>query len=421
MSLSLARARARGAPAASAAHAPVSFLVFDAFGRGGVARTVLNLANQLADHRDVRIVSLFRGAEHPVFDIDTRVALHVLVDRRAGRTRRWQRMARRMPSRMRPVPAERRLSLLTDLVLRHRLSRVGGIVVATRPALVLAAALWCPPRTRLVGQDHKNFPTRFANRRQSAVLRRVVPALDAYVVLTHADADDYRDEFAAHPGTRIEVIRNALPWPVAITPAPLCSTVVVTAGRLAREKGFDRMIDAFARVAPDHPEWELHIHGEGPERPALTKQIRSLGLDGRIRLCGYTADLRGVLSEASVFAMASRAEGFPMVLIEAMSVGLPVVAFDCPRGPAEIVEDGTTGVLVADGDITGFADGLRRLIGDAELRRRCGRNALGEAHRYTADTVLHEWLSLFADLDRSPARSSHRHGTGTSRRVHPGR
>lgn len=182
----------------------------------------------------------------------------------------------------------------------------------------------------------------------------MVPTLDAYVVLTHADAADYRRGIADCQHTRIGTIHNALPWPVAATPAPLRAKVVVAAGRLARE-GFDRLVNAFAPIARDHPDWQLHIHGEGPERTALTALVHTAALDDQVRLSGYTADLRRTLSRASVHAMSSRAEGFPMVLIESMSVGLPVVAFDC-QGPHD-------------------------------------------AHRYAADAVLDQWLGLLSDLD----------------------
>ena len=253
---------------------------------------------------------------------------------------------------------------------------------------------------RLVGQDHENFPIRFANRRQAAVLRAAVPRLDAYVVLTHADAADYRRQLPGAP--RVEVIRNALPWDPAGTPAPLDTEVVVAAGRLVPEKGFGRMVDAFAPVARAHPDWQLHIHGEGAERGRLLRKVARLGLDGQVRLPGhgYADDLRSVLAGAAAHALTSHAEGFPMVLLEAMSAGVPLVAMDCPRGPGEIVADGTNGLLVDDGDVAGFGAALRRLVEDDELRRRCGRQAHQDSRAYAADVVVPQWLELFERLDR---------------------
>ena len=369
--------------------------MYDVSGQGGVARSVVNLANRLAEHRDVRVVSLHRRAARSTYRLDPRVALEVLVE--DGGLGPADRLRHRRPTGLRPVPAERQMTRLTDRVLRRRLATLGpGILVSTRPSLHLAAVRWAAPGVRVVGQDHKNFPTRFSGRRQAEVLREAVPRLDAYVVLTHADADDYRREL---PGrTRVEVIRNALPWAPAETPAPLDSKVVVAAGRLAKEKGFGRLLDAFAPVARDHPDWQLHVYGEGAQRTALTEKVHRLGLDGQVRLPGHTDDFRTVLAGAAAYAMTSRAEGFPMVLIEALSVGLPLVAMDCPRGPGEIVRDGKNGFLVDDCDVAGFGEALRLLVEDDELRRDCGRRALADAHRYTVDAVLADWLALLDDL-----------------------
>ncbi len=149
--------------------------MFDAFGHGGVARSVLNLAAQLAEHRDVRLVSLYRRADEPAFPIDPRIQLEVLLDARRG-LGPLARVLHHRPTRLRPLPAERQLSRLTDRLLRRRLRSLSpGILVTTRPSLHLAAARWAAPGVRLVGQDHKNFPTRFANPRQAAVLREAVP------------------------------------------------------------------------------------------------------------------------------------------------------------------------------------------------------------------------------------------------------
>ena len=371
--------------------------MYDATGHGGVARTVLNLAGQLAGHRDVRVISLFRRSDEPAYALDPRVRLEVLVDVRRGQAP-LDRLRHRRPTGLRPAPSEQHLTRLTDRLLRRRLRALEpGTLVSTRPSLHLAATRWAAPGVRVVGQDHKNFPTRFANRRQAAVLRAAVPRLDAYVVLTHADAADYRRELPE--GTRVEVIRNALPWTPAETPAPLDTKVVVAAGRLAREKGFGRMVDAFAPVARAHPDWQLHIHGEGTERGPLLRKVSRLGLAEQVRLPGYADDFRSVLAGAAAYALTSRAEGFPMVLIEAMSAGVPLVAMDCPRGPGEIVADGTNGFLVDDGDVAGFSDALRTLVEDDDLRRSCGRQAHEDSRAYVADAVVADWLDLFARLD----------------------
>jgi glycosyltransferase involved in cell wall biosynthesis len=377
--------------------APVTFLVIDATGHGGLARAVITVANALAGHRDVRMISVHRGSGSPRYPLDPRIAHEVLLDEPDGLSLR-RRLLRRRPTRL--APDDGRLSALTDVVLRRRLrSLEPGILVSTRPSLHLAATTWRTPGVRLVGWDHLNHPTRFSRPWMAEVLERAVPALDAYVVLTRADADDYRRTLWL-PGTRVRVIRNPLSWPLAGQPAPLTEKVVVGAGRLAPVKGFARMIDAFAPVARKHPDWQLHIHGEGPRRAALQARIDALGLGDRVRLPGYADDFGAALGSGSVFAMTSRAEGFPMVLLEAMAEGRPMVAMDCPRGPGEIVVDGSNGLLVDDGDGDGFTRALLALIEDEDLRGRLGRQARLDADQYTVEAITQDWLALLDELDR---------------------
>lgn len=399
-----------------AAPQPVHIVLFHAFGGGGVNRSVLNLANHLVEGRPVEVISLFRRRKRPLYTIDPRVRLTVLMDARPGRRLRRlppralavalaHRLLERRPTRLRPIPAERAMSLRTDLPLRRALRRIRtGVLVTTRPSLHLAATRWARPEVVTVGQEHLNFPTRFAHPRKANILRHVVPRLDAYVVLTHADAADYRRIL---PGlaTRLEVIPNALPWSVTTRPAALESEVVVAAGRLVHVKGFDRLINAWGPLARSHPGWRLQIHGVGGRRERLQQQVDRLGLTQQVVLAGYAKDLASVLAGSSVFAMSSRAEGFPMVLIEAMGAGVPVVSFDCPRGPAEIVDPGHNGLLVPDGDVAGLTAALRRLLDDPDLRRRFGAQALEDARPFEVEQVVATWETLFESLTAARAGS----------------
>ena len=376
--------------------APVTFLVFDASSGGGVARAVVNLANQLVRGRPVRVISLYRRRRQPRYPLDPSVELTVLRDAR-NRTRARTGLDR-YPSRLRPPPSERNMSRLTDMLLERVLQEVpSGVVVSTRPSLHLALATFARPEVTTIGWDHLNFPRREANTKQMRVLRAAVPRLDAYVVLTDADAADYRRDL---PGidTRLTVIRNAGSWPVSAEPAPLEAKVVVAAGRLAARKGQRRLIKAFAPVAAAHPDWQLHLYGQGGKRKPLRAFVRELGLQSQVRFRGYSDDLPAVLRNASVYAMASRWEGFPLVLIEAMSVGLPLIAFDCPRGPGEIIRHRENGLLVENGRVHDYTRGLLELVEDAELRRRLGRQALRDAEGYTIESIAADWERLFDTL-----------------------
>ena len=171
---------------------------------------------------------------------------------------------------------------------------------------------------------------------------------------------------------------------------PLLNTIVA-AGRLVEQKGFDRLIDAFAQALPSSPGWNLVIWGEGPMRGALEAQRHALGLDDKVALPGISAVPREWVCSGSVFALSSRYEGFPNVLVEAMSAGMAVVSFDCPFGPADIVRNGEDGLLVPEGDVPALAGCLSRLMVDPPLRLGLGRAAQHSVQRFGVDRVIAEW------------------------------
>lgn len=120
-------------------------------------------------------------------------------------------------------------------------------------------------------------------------------------------------------------------------------------GRYEYQKGYDRLINAWALIAKQVPDWTLHIFGEGSLRPVLTKQIYDLNLEKSVFLDGATNNVGKELSESSIVAFTSNYEGFPMAIVEVESAGLPVVSFDAPCGPKDIIRDGEDGFLVKMG------------------------------------------------------------------------
>ena len=216
-----------------------------------------------------------------------------------------------------------------------------------------------------------------------------------------SDADDYRRVLAGTT-TVVTAIPNALSWPVS-PPREHASRVVVSAGRLVPRKGMARLIRAFAPVAGRHPEWHLRIYGTGPLEDNLRGRIESLGLGAQVHLMGHTDDLPGAFDEAAVFASGSSAEGFPMVMLEALSKGLPIVGTDCPRGPGDIIRHGHNGLLVPNRDVDALSEALETVVADDDLRRAMGAEALSDAEQYLPDQVAARWTALFDQLASTPA------------------
>lgn len=221
----------------------------------------------------------------------------------------------------------------------------------------------------------------------------VVARFDRFVVLTHEDSR-YWGKLS-----NIAVIPNAQTF-ACDAPAPLEAKTVVAVGRLTYQKGFDLLLQAWAEVCRRVSGWQLAIVGDGELRSALSAQAESLGLAGCVTFVPATKDVVAVYRDASVLAMSSRYEGFGMVLLEAQTVGLPVVSFSCKCGPSEIVNDGVDGYLVAPGDVDAMADRLVRLMQDGALRRRMGARAFANAARFSTDAVMKQWMALFDSLKK---------------------
>lgn len=173
---------------------------------------------------------------------------------------------------------------------------------------------------------------------------------------------------------------------------------IIGMGRLTAQKGFDMLLDAFAEVAPRHPDWGLRIIGDGPCRVSLEKQTHHLGLEGRILLPGRTRDPYPILAESSLFVLSSRFEGFPNALCEAMACGLPAISFDCPSGPSEIMRNGVDGVLVPREDVSGLAGAMDELMGDPQTRHRFSLRAPEVIERFGIERVLDLWEELFSEV-----------------------
>lgn len=184
---------------------------------------------------------------------------------------------------------------------------------------------------------------------------------------------------------------------------------IVGVGRLAAEKGFDRLITAFSRLSEIHADWSLTIWGDGGKRSDLEQLIRDLKLEGRVHLPGATRSIHQKLMEADLFVLSSHYEGFPNALCEAMACGLPAISFDCPSGPRGIIRNGVDGVLVPPGDINALARAMHLLMTDDALRMRLSEKAVEILDRFGMARIMDMWEDLiFENLANSRLGRSQR-------------
>lgn len=232
------------------------------------------------------------------------------------------------------------------------------------------------------------FVEKICNRNMDKAIRRY----DEFVVLTKEDALAWSVSC-----NNLKVIPNMLPINSPCR-SDLDSTRVIAVGRYVDVKGFDRLIAAWAVVAPQKRDWTLHIYGDGDMRSQLEDQIQQAGLQSSVSLEGSSKTIDEEYAKSSIFVLTSKYEGFSLAIAEAASVGLPAVSFDCPCGPKELIVDGKNGFLVENGDIEDLADKLLLLMNDEVLRKRMGEAAYEYSKRYLPNVVMQQWMSLFDSL-----------------------
>lgn len=234
--------------------------------------------------------------------------------------------------------------------------------------------------------------------REMAV-RLSYPHAAAVTVLTHNVKQEWATAFI--PESRVHVIHNpVMPrhWDTDTVPAWLPERFLCCMGRLHPQKGFDRLFTILPQIFQRWPEYALVILGEGEERPRLERMAYELGFGDRLIMPGFVRSPHGILGRAELFLFPSRYEGFPNALMEAMALGCPVVSFDCPSGPCEVLQDGINGRLVPNGDMGAFAGATAEMLENPAARRAMGKKATAVQEFCHMDAVMARWERLLKSL-----------------------
>jgi GalNAc-alpha-(1->4)-GalNAc-alpha-(1->3)-diNAcBac-PP-undecaprenol alpha-1,4-N-acetyl-D-galactosaminyltransferase len=343
---------------------------------GGAERVMAGLASRLsARNHDVTLITLDDGAtdRHQVSRSVHRQCLNQMMHSRFV----WDRV----------------------LNTRRRVRSIRAAITDLSPDVVLS---FCDRTNLLVlmAVGNSKFPVVVAERSDPAqqTLGRVgewlrghwYPKAAAVVALTETSADHLRARFHVP----IHVIPSAIEAPTEGSDRTLAiaNKRILGIGRLEHEKGFDRLIDAFEKVARSEPAWTLRILGEGSQRSALEQRVHQRGLSNRVSFAGWVSPIGNELAAATLFALPSRYEGFPSALLEAMAAGVPSVAVDCESGPravlTEPVLDQALGGLLVENTVTGLADGIHRLMSNAELRESIGQVGKCVVDRFGWDSMV---------------------------------
>ena len=205
-------------------------------------------------------------------------------------------------------------------------------------------------------------------------------------------------ESVFYNGTKISVIPN--PAEISGEKANLMSNKILAAGRISPVKNFGNLIEAFALVANGFPDWELHFFGEDylETQGELERKIKEVGLQNQIKFKGITSDLKKEMNNYSIYAMTSETECFPMVLLEALSVGMPVISYDAPTGPKHILRNEEDSFLVPYKNLNIFVQKLKKLMQNENLRQEMGQKGAENVKRFNIKIIMQQWEDLFKNL-----------------------
>ena len=209
--------------------------------------------------------------------------------------------------------------------------------------------------------------------------------------------------------TPVHVVPNAVPPPSLSTAESSSASLsprlelpsgrnwFVAVGRLSYEKGFDRLIEAFAEAADQCPDWNLVIIGDGPEKPKLQQTVQNFGLHNRVVFPGWIESPWLALPKSSIAIVPSRYEGFPNALLEAMSHGLAPISFDCESGPSEIITHNENGLLIPQDDVAGLAATMQSLANDDKTRTHLATAAQSVNDRFSPKRIFELWETVLHD------------------------
>ncbi|MBT1179930.1 glycosyltransferase family 4 protein [Bifidobacterium vespertilionis] len=344
---------------------------------GGTERVGTMIANVLSDYGyDVRILSFWNHGT-PFFAVDDRVKIDYLMNPKTE--------GKLFHTYLYPVWKLRNYVKANHIDVLIDIDSV--LAYWTVPSL---CGLFC----RHIVWDHFNYFHAQTEPRRVTALRLIHGHVDRLVLLTHQDKRMYLD--AGFSEQQLTVINNPTPFE-HVAPSPRSEHRVIAVGRLTDQKGCDRLISAWSRIHQMVGDWRLTFVGSGELRDDLMRQAEDAEIDN-IDFISATQNVQEWYDKASIYALTSRYEGFPMVLLEAMSKGLPIVANDCLTGPRELVHDSVNGYLVADGDMDSFADKLLSLINDRAKQDEFSCHALSMSKAFHIKPIADKWRALIDDL-----------------------
>lgn len=358
-------------------------------GFGGIERAITDLANSLVDDYKVEIVSTYKVYDKPANKLDKRVIVTYLTDLKPNKKEFKESLKKfKLISAFKEgIKSIKILKLKKELMINYIKECDADVMISTRDIHNEWLGQYAREGILKIGWEH-NHPHgdfKYANK-----IIKSCENLDYFVLVSKELTNYYKD--LVKP--KCIYIPNLVSKADCVS--DLKNTNIVSIGRLSREKGFLDLIDVFALVHLAYPDWKLNIIGDGEELDKIKNKIKKYRLEDSIIMHGFLdKDHVGkILSESSIYVMTSFTESFGIVLLEAFSYGIPVVAFDSAEGAQEIISNNWDGYLISDRNTDEMAKRICHLIGNYNRRFIMGQNALKKSNKYSLEEVKNKWIKI---------------------------
>ena len=367
-------------------------------GYGGIEKSVVNVANLLCEDYDVEIVSTYKIEETPAFDVDSRVKVRYLITKNKPNRNEWKESIRKL----RPIKFIKETYNALVVLINRRRKTVSAIKKCDSDIMISTRTLF----NKWLGSYGKKSSYRVAwehnhHHNNEKYAKNVVDScknLDTLILVSDSLRNFYKKKMKeSNYKCKCVFIPNMLDS-IPKELSALDETRIISIGRLSKEKGFIDLIELYKKYKDKNPnsDWYLDIVGNGSERNKIVDRIYSYKLTNDITMHGYLRkkELNELLHESSIYVMTSYTESFGIVLIEAMSHGIPCIAFTSAEGANDLIINDYNGYLIENRDYDKMIEKLELLIADKEKRKVLGKNAREFSLKYSSDNIKKQWLDL---------------------------
>ena len=366
-------------------------------GYGGIEKSIIALANLLADNYNVEIACSYKLYDKPAFNINKKVKIRYLTKDIAPNKDEFKDALKHknIPNIIHEGKKSINvLKLRKSTMIDYIKNTDSDIIISSRDIFDDWLGKYAKDGVVKIGWEHNHF---HGNMKYANKIVKYARKLD-YFVLVSKELRDY------YGGRLKDTKCKCVYIPNIIDKLPkylsrLNKKRLVSVGRLSPEKGPMDLLRIYNRINEIHPDWKLDIIGDGPERTKMEEYILENNLSKNVTLHGFRNKdyIDDILHNSSIYLMTSFTESFGIVLIEAMSHGVPCVAFDSAEGARELIDHGENGFLVKDRDFSKYINRVFKLIDDKTLRETIGKNAYEEAKLYTGEVVIKLWIDLLEE------------------------